>query len=241
MNKFKIPTCTCENCRYEQGAHSENIIIPTQLPKELEGFLTFDQYKLLANECRKLINRSDMAYKFGIGSFLIGTLLSLLYIWFHKNIISLIILSVSIITIFSSGIIISLIIIKSTQKLLDKKINEFNIDFNSTSKGFRIEKSIKQYSNSNEESETISKLTLIYIVFNIDKQNNSETVIEIESDNNEIITHKFQDENKVLNENDIISLSKDNISDTCSGIIINNVLKNSRGIISDRIVLLKQH
>ncbi|KAN0003724.1 hypothetical protein ACTFIZ_009883 [Dictyostelium cf. discoideum] len=198
MNRFKIPTCSCENCKLE-GNHSDRIIIPTLLPLELEGYLTFEQYKLLATECRNILNRSDMAYKIGIGSVLLGTLLSLIFIWIHKSIIGLILLSATIVAIISIGLIFSYLIIRLTQTLLDQKINQFNIDFNSTSKGFRIEKNTKQYSSSlNEDNETqISKLTFIYIIYNIEKQYvQPQIAIEVKTDEkNETITHKFQVEN----------------------------------------------
>ncbi|KAM9945812.1 hypothetical protein ACTFIT_004087 [Dictyostelium discoideum] len=250
MYRFKIPTCCCENCKLEEGSHSDRIIIPTQLPNELEGYLTFEQYKLLATECRNILNRSDMAYKIGIGSVLLGTLLSLIFIWVRKSIIGLILLSATIVTIISIGIIASYLIIKLTQSLLDKKINQFNIDFNSTSKGFRIEKNTKQYSSSlNEDNETeVSKLTFIYIIYNIEKQDvQPQTVIEFKTDEiNEMITHKFQIENNddsvnnnINEKNDfIINIPKDG---NCDGIILltNNGLKQSRGL--DKISLIKQH
>ncbi|KAN0035344.1 hypothetical protein ACTA71_004609 [Dictyostelium dimigraforme] len=248
MTKFKIPTCTCENCKLEEGDHSENIIIPTQLPQDLEGFLTFDQYKLIAIECRNILNRSNMAYKIGIGSFLLSTLLSLLYIWIYKNKIGLILLSSCIILIISVGFITSFLIFKSIQSLLDKKINHFNTELNSTLKGFKIEKGTKQYSSSNEDDETpISKLTFIYILYNIEKPNEQKVDIEVKSDDiNEMITHKFQVENNSNqninpNENDfIINIPKDEIGDgIITTTIINTGLKQSRGL--DRISLIKQH
>ncbi|KAN0037049.1 hypothetical protein ACTFIV_002381 [Dictyostelium citrinum] len=230
MNKFKIPTCSCENCKNEEDNHSQRIIIPTQLPKELEQFLTLEQYKLLATECRKILDRSDMALKIGIGSCLMGILLSLLYIWVRNSIIGLIILSATIITIISSGILVAFLINKSTQSSLDKKINQFNIDFNSCTKGFRIEKNTKQYSNENYETP-ISKLTYIYIIYNIKKQNEHQ-VIKVKSDEiNEMVTHKFQVENNDF----IVNIPRDG-----EGIILstNNCLQ-SRGF--DKISLIEQN
>ncbi|KAN0015527.1 hypothetical protein ACTFIU_008262 [Dictyostelium citrinum] len=235
MNKFKIPTCSCDNCKNEEDNHSQRIIIPTQLPKELEQFLTFEQYKLLATECRKILDRSDIASKIGIGSCLMGILLSLLYIWVRHSILGLIILSATIITIVSSGILVAFLINKSTQSSLDKKINQFNIDFNSCSKGFRIEKNTKQYSSSNENDETpISKLTYIYIIYNIKKQNEHQEVIKVKSDEiNEVVTHKFQVENNDF----IVNIPRDEHGE---GIILstNNCLQ-SRGF--DKISLIEQN
>ncbi|KAM9981356.1 hypothetical protein ACTFIY_003650 [Dictyostelium cf. discoideum] len=246
MYRIKIPTCCCENCKLEEGSHSDRIIIPTQLPIELEGYLTLEQYKLLATECRNILNRSDMAYKIGIGSVLLGILLSLIFIWVRKSIIGLILLSATIVTIISIGLIVSYLIIKLTQSLLDQKINQFNIDFNSTSKGFRIEKNTKQYSSSNEDNETqISKLTFIYIIYNIEKLN-VQPQVEIEVNTDEIITHKFQIENNDDSLNNIITEKNDFIINipkdgNCDGMILltNNGLKQSRGL--DKISLIKQH